>query len=216
MRVLDRTKRPILVDTVRLARHREVLSGTATLRVACLGWGALYVELQSPKGTSALVPVIVSFGEGLVVTTYDEMMEYLRFYVSPERLRALRDAIPEQRPSVWAKFLRETDPAPATVEHEGLRGYFNLVEQANARFHDEGIPGWMTNRGMVYVTLGEPDNIYEPRSPQSLERGRAQVWEYTRHRIQLMFVDATGFGKWELAPYSEAEFASVARRVRVQ
>jgi GWxTD domain-containing protein len=144
------------------------------------------------------------------------MMEYLRFYVSPERLRALRDATPEDRPNVWARFLRETDPAPATMEHEGLRSYFNLVEQANARFHDEGIPGWMTDRGMVYVTLGEPDNIYEPRNPQSLERGRAQVWEYTRHRVQLMFVDATGFGKWQLAPYSEAEFASVARRVRVQ
>ena len=215
VRVLDHEKRPILFDTLKLARHREILSGTATLQVARLGWGAIYVELRSPGGSAAVVPVIVSLGEGLVVTTYDEMLEYLRFYASSERLRALREASAEQRPVVWARFLRETDPAPSTVEHEGLRAYFNLVEQANARFHDEGIPGWMTDRGMVYVTLGEPDNIFEPRGPQSVERGRAQVWEYTRHRVQLMFIDATGFGKWRLAPYSEAEFASVARRVRV-
>ena len=69
---------------------------------------------------------------------------------------------------------------------------------------------------MVYTTLGEPDNIFVPSGPRSLERGRAQVWEYARYRAQFVFVDATGFGRWRLAPGSESEFATIARRVRVQ
>lgn len=216
LRVLDQQKRVILADTVRAIRHGEILSGLAHLSVERLGFGALVAELQSPTGARALVPLVVSLGEGLVVTTFDEMLEYLRYYTTTERLRALRDTTPEARPAAWATFLRETDPAPSTIEHEGLSRYFRQLAEANARFRDEGIPGWLTERGMVFATLGEPDNIYEPSDPRSIERGRAQVWDYARYRTQLVFVDATGFGRWRLTPSSEAEFWTIARRVRVQ
>jgi GWxTD domain-containing protein len=216
LRVLDQQKRAIHVDTVRAVRRGRLLSGILHLRVARLGLGAILVELQSPDGAIAVVPLVVSLGEGLAVTTFDEMLEYLRFYTTSERLRALRDTTLESRPGAWLSFLRETDPTPTTIEHEGLREYFRHLADANARFRDEGIPGWLTERGMVYATLGEPDNVLEPGGPQVHERGRAQVWEYARHRVQLVFVDRTGLGKWELTPTSEAEFASIARRVRVQ
>jgi GWxTD domain-containing protein len=215
LRVLDQHKRPILADTVRVVRRGDVLSGVVHLPVARLGLGAIYAELRSPTGASATVPLIVSLGEGLAVTTFEEMLEYLRYYTTAERLRAMRDTTPEARPAAWANFLRETDPAPTTVEHEGLRDYFHQLAEANARFRDEGMPGWLTERGMVFATLGEPDNVFEPSGAPAMERGRALVWEYTRHRVQLVFVDATGFGRWRLTPNSEAEFASIARRVHV-
>lgn len=216
LRVTDQRKRTILSDTVHVTRHGQLLSGTAHIPVARLGLGAIFVELQSARGATAPVPLVVSLGEGLAVTTFDEMLEYLRFYTTPERLHALRDTTPEDRPAAWARFLKETDPTPTTIEHEGLRIYFHNLLEANARFRDEGMPGWMTERGMVYATLGEPDNVFEPNAAPSMERVRTQVWEYSRYRTQLVFVDNTGFGRWRLTPDSEADFVSVARRVRVQ
>jgi GWxTD domain-containing protein len=216
LRVLDQQKRPILSDTVRALRRGDLLTGTVNLQVGRLGLGAIFAELRSENGATALVPLVVSLGEGLGVATFDEMLEYLRYYTTVERLRAMRDTTLDQRPGAWAKFLKETDPTPTTIEHEGLRDYFQRLAEANARFRDEGIPGWLTERGMVYSTLGEPDNVYVPSGPRSIERGRALVWDYARYRAQFVFVDATGFGKWRLAPGSEAEFATIARRVRVQ
>ena len=72
----------------------------------------------------------------------------------------------------------------------------------------------MTDRGMVFVTLGEPDQVLEPTAMAMNERGRIQVWEYRSLRIQLQFVDQSGFGRWRLTPGSQSEFMSAARRVQ--
>ena len=87
---------------------------------------------------------------------------------------------------------------------------------ANERFREEGVPGWTTDRGMVFVALGEPDQLYEQGGTDINQRGRAQVWEYRQNRLQLIFVDQTGFGRWRLTTGSEADFQQAVRRVQKQ
>jgi GWxTD domain-containing protein len=142
------------------------------------------------------------------------MLSYLRFFTAPHRLQALRDTTAEARPEMWAAFLRETDPNPATGIHEGLRDYFTRIQVANLRFREEGGAGWLSDRGMVYVSLGDPDQLYEQGSVDISQRGRVQVWEYRRYQVQLMFVDQSGFGRWRLTTTSEADFHSVVRRLQ--
>ena len=103
-----------------------------------------------------------------------------------------------------------------TTEHEGLRDYFGRIAQANARFREEGMTGWLTDRGRVMVALGNPDQIYQPMVGDIGQRGRTQIWEYRRERLQLVFIDQTGFGRWRLSLSSEGEFESALRRVLVQ
>ena len=111
-------------------------------------------------------------------------------------------------------FWRETDPDPQTTEHEGLRDYFRRLITANERFRDEGGAGWLTERGRVFITLGEPDQILEQGEVGIGNRGRLQIWQYLQHRAQFVFVDQSGFGRWRMTPASEAEFESIAVRVR--
>jgi GWxTD domain-containing protein len=158
-------------------------------------------------------PVFVAFGDDLPVATFAEMVDYLRYYASIARLQALRGAAPEQRANAWAQFLRESDPNPGTPEHEGLREYFGRVAQANVQFREEGTIGWMTDRGRVFVTLGRPDQIFEPNVADLSQRGRTQIWDYREHRLQILFIDQTGFGRWRMTPTSELEFEGVMRRV---
>jgi GWxTD domain-containing protein len=157
-------------------------------------------------------PVFVTFGEDLPVATFSEMVNYLRYFGSSSRLQALRDAPPDARASLWAAFLRETDPDPATPANEALRDYFARIAQANARFREEGGIGWLTDRGRVLVALGTPDQFYEPNTTDLNQRGRAQIWEYRRHRLQIVFIDQTGFGRWRMTVGSEAEFEALMRR----
>ena len=205
-------------DTVSLERRAGLFSGVINVPVSQLGVGV--TTLVAWRGDSAGVrdtarsPVFVSFGDELPVASFDEMLNYLRDFTTPQRLATLRAAPPAQRAAAWAAFTRETDPVPATPQHEGLRDYFARVRMANDRFREEGVPGWVTDRGMVLVSLGEPDQLYEQGGADVNQRGRAQIWEYRQHRLQLVFVDQTGFGRWRLTTSSDSDLRAVLRRIQ--
>lgn len=201
-------------DSVSLPRRDELFSGIVEVPVARLGVGVVLVGFARAGSMDTVrTPVFVAFGDDLPATTFGEMMDYLRYYASASRLQALRSAPPERRALAWSEFLRETDPNPGTPEHEGLREYFGRIAQANAQFREEGSNGWMTDRGRVFVTLGRPDQIFEPNVADLSQRGRTQIWDYREHRLQILFVDQTGFGRWRMTPTSELEFDGVMRRV---
>ena len=166
----------------------------------------------SGRSDTTKTPIFVTFGEDLPVATFSEMVSYLRYFGSSARLQALRDAPPDARAGVWAAFLRETDPDPATPVNEAMRDYFGRIAEANGRFREEGETGWLTDRGRVFVALGAPDQYYEPNTTDMNQRGRTQVWDYRRHRLQIVFIDQTGFGRWRMTVGSEADFDALVRR----
>jgi len=209
----ENTSAPVWVDTTSLAKRGAMFSGLLNIPIARLGVGALTLTVVTVGGSDTTkAPVFVTFGEDLPVASFAEMVNYLRYFGSVARLQKLRDAPPDARARAWASFLRETDPDPATPANEGLRDYFGRIAQANSRFREEGGPGWLTDRGRVLVALGTPDQFYEPNTTDMNQRGRAQIWEYRRHRLQVVFVDQTGFGRWRMTVGSEAEFEALMRR----
>lgn len=212
--VRDVEGRIVLRDTIPLADRGGLLTGDARLPLSRLGLGLLTIVVSSPDETGAVrVPLIVSFGEDLVVPTHDAMLDYLRYFTSAERLRALREAPFERRAAAWAAFVRQTDATPLTRENEALRDYLTRLSEANVRFREGSSPGWTTDRGMVYAVLGEPDDIIASGSATSANRRRTQVWEYSRHRLRLTFTDDAGLERWRLTPASAAEFRSLQRRL---
>ncbi len=210
-------------DTSSLPRVGGLLSGIVSIPVARLGIGVSRVSFtRLDTRDSSATPVFVSFGDDLPVAAFEDMLTYLRFFASPSRLAALRNAPPEQRAQMWIDFLRATDPDPGTPTHEGLRDYFGRIKFANDRFRNEGVAGWLSDRGMVYVALGEPDDVAEQvanvrdRRLGSASRVPVQIWEYRRHRLQLLFVDEMQAGRWELTPESENQFRALSSRLLAQ
>ncbi|GAC1648401.1 MAG: hypothetical protein NVS4B3_03910 [Gemmatimonadaceae bacterium] len=202
-------------DSASLQSQGPLYGGVILLPVSRIGVGLLTLSAWRPGARDTVkTPVFVSFGENLPVASFEDMLSYLRYYTTPERLRSLRDTAPEYRAAAWADFLHQTDPVLSTPEHEGLRDYFARLQRANERFREEGIPGWQTERGAVFITLGEPDQIFEQNRPDASQRGRVQVWEYSQYRAQLVFVDQSGFGRWRMTASSQAQFQSLASRTR--
>lgn len=211
-------------DTTVLERTGSLLSGAVAIPIARVGIGVANVTFTRADATDTVrTPVFVSFGNDIPLMSYEELINQLRYYVAPERLKALRDASIEGRGQVWATFLRASDPAPSTPEHEGLQTYFLRLQQAVLRFRDDGQgrSGWLGDRARVYVVLGEPDQLYEqttnaPLSRTSVsQRGRLQYWEYSQYRVRLVFYDDNGSGRWRLAPASETEFQNINARLLV-
>jgi GWxTD domain-containing protein len=210
-------------DTVRLQRHGNLLSASVKIPISRVGIGIANVTFTRTDATDTVrAPVFVSFGDEIPLVSYEEMLSELRYYAAFDRIKALRDAPVERRGAAWADFLRSTDPSPSTPEHEGLQAYFNRILQANARFREEsrGGAGWLSDRGKVFVSVGEPDQVYEqntnlPATATSVTRGRVQYWEYAQYRVRFLFYDETGTGRWRLTPASEAEFQTINARILV-
>jgi GWxTD domain-containing protein len=202
-------------DSLTLPTRDSLTSGIFALPITEIGPGvATFVSWRGVDSDSARTRLIVSFAEGLAITSFEDMLSYLRYFALPEQLQSLRAAAPADRGRVWIAFLRSTDPDPATPEHEALRDYFVRIEQANQRFREDAGPGWLTDRGRVFITLGDPDQIYDQGQNDIVQRGRVQIWEYTQYRAQLVFVDQSGFGRYRMTMTSELEFQSLARRAR--
>jgi GWxTD domain-containing protein len=201
-----------------------LLSRQVSIPISRVGIGIANVTFTRADASDTVrTPVFVSFGNDIPLLSYEELLDQLRYYVSPDRLKSLRDTDVDQRGAAWAAFLKSTDPAPATPEHEGLQIYFARLRQAAARFRDDGSSrgGFLSDRARVYVMMGEPDQLYEQNVNGQItqssvsQRGKLQYWDYSQYRVRLIFYDDTGTGRWRLTPISETDFANLSSRLLV-
>ena len=100
----------------------------------------------------------------------------------------------------------------AAVKADGYGHGAVTVARANVRFRDDAQVGWQSDRGTAYVALGDPDNIIDTGMIDPNARVRQQIWEYRELRIQLNFVDQTGFGRWRLNTQGRADLDAAIRR----
>jgi len=216
-RALDLGGHEIWHDTVALAGTQELSSGVAQLAPGVLPVGAGRFEIgRVGSAATHTAPFLVSFSDQWAITNYDQMISLLRYFERQDWVDKLRHAIPDQRPAVWQQFYKATDPVELTPENEALDGYFRRVQIANQRFREEGEPGWLTDRGEVLVTLGEPDDVFDFTSDVSRSGIRGVRWTYREQRLTLFFQDNTGFGRFRLTPLSRAEFQRIVAQRRRQ
>jgi GWxTD domain-containing protein len=204
-------------DSATLSRRGSLFNGVVNVPISTVGVGIAQVSFtRRDSPDSAKAPLFVSFGEDIPLMSFEDMLGYLRFFATPFQLSQLRTAPLERRATVWAQFLRATDPIPETATNEEMQNYFGRIQQANAEFRADRNPGWLSDRGMVFVSLGEPDQILERNvnaamsTTQVGSTTRLQVWQYRKYSSQLVFYEETG--RWRLTRPSEAEFLSLNAR----
>jgi GWxTD domain-containing protein len=201
-------------DTLTLNARGNVASGAFMVPVRQMGIGIVTLNVaRVGTNDTTRTHFFVTLGEDLPIASFEEMIRYLKYFASSDKLKQLRDAPVAARPKAWSDFLRVTDPVPSTTENEGLRDYFNRIRAANVRFKDDALIGWQSDRGTAYVGLGEPDNLYDAQTTDPMLRSRQQVWEYTQgYRLRLVFTDNTGLGRYRLSTSGMSELESAIRR----
>ena len=209
-------------DSATLGHNGTLFHGLLTVPISAVGIGVANVALvRRDTRDSVKAPLFVSFGEDIPLMSYEDMIGYLRYFTTSSRLRTLREAPLAQRATVWAEFLRATDPIPETAINEEMQSYFGRVQQANVQFRADHNPGWLSDRGMVFVSLGEPETVFERNvnqtfsATQTTPNTRVQIWHYRQYDAQLVFFEEMG-GRWRLTRASQAEFLSLNARKQVR
>ena len=203
-----RDGRPVRTDTMKFDSPSALRAGQLAIPIARLGFGRIAIGIADLEGVYRGQAIfIVNPGADLPVRTVDELLDATRFFVSEAELRVVRAAAPDTRPALWAALLKRSDPSPATPENEAWAEYARRVRLAAALFGDSITPGWRTERGGIMAAIGEPDVMNQPALSDSVGQ-RLMTWEYRRYRLTLSFFDASGFGRWQLTPSSDADFKS--------
>jgi len=209
VQVRDESDSVIYRDTLRFTGTRPIESQIIRLAPDSAPLGQLEIIVGGDTDTRR-ASALVSFSQSWVVTNFDDLVALLRYFGHTERVDMLRQARAGDRAQQWRDFYRATDPNTGTPENEGLQQYFARLVVANTRFRDEGIAGWRTDRGEVFIGIGEPDEIFDA-SPR--QQGRFLVWGYNDLRIRLTFQDQSGFGRYRLTPQSRSDFERARTRV---
>lgn len=173
-----------------------------------------FVATRPGSADTAVAPFLVSFSGQYVVTNWNEMVSLLRYFPREDLVSRLRSAPDSARAQAWHDFWVASDPVPVTPENEALDEYFGRIEVANERYSNEGDPGWLTDRGEVFIALGDPDEAYDLQSEYTRTGVHVLRWIYTDLRLDLYFVDQSGFGRFRLTPSSRADFENVRARLR--
>ena len=206
-----------------VVRGPRLASGIVTIPLAHadVGIGTIVATVAGSPDTLG-TRIFVGFGPDLPVLSFNAMLGYLRFFSTPAVLKPLYDAKPEERGARWAEFLRATDPNPSTPQNEALDDYFGRVRDANAIFLSDTPQGWLSDRGMVFVTLGQPSNSYEDYGSMYMgdfavagemaTRVKILVWEFSQYQTQIIFYDPNDTGQWRLTRPSMAVFQSLLSR----
>jgi len=122
----------------------------------------------------------------------------------------------ESREEFIKDFWKKRDPSPYSELNEFKQGFYERVEYANERFR-EGIPGWKTDRGRIYIIFGFPDKIVEEPWINSPSIKGYLLWIYYRYNFAVEFVDRKGDNTYVINPYSgiHGEFFEAMEKVKV-
>lgn len=120
----------------------------------------------------------------------------------------------EERQQFVEQFWLRRDPTPDTEENEFKEEHYRRIAYANDHYAS-GIPGWKTDRGMIYIKYGPPDEIDSHPSGGSYERpideggGETSTYPFEdwRYRyiegvgtnIEIEFVDTTMSGEYHIS-----------------
>lgn len=132
----------------------------------------------------------------------------------------------DERASFIESFWLRRDPTPDSIENEYREEHYRRIAYSNERF-SSGKPGWMTDRGRIYIIHGEPTSkggqISGGRYQRTIEEGGGstsvypfETWYYQYlpglgNAIEFEFVDPTLTGEFRLAmnPYEKEALANV-------
>lgn len=154
----------------------------------------------------------------------EEFYSKVRYIITKEESKIFLELPPSDRSEFIEYFWKRRDPTPESETNENKEKYFIRIEEANHLFRGGGRPGWLQDRGRIYILFGPPDerqtnpmggynvdpyaDAKEMTSAKRVAAGQkpSEVWIYYNllssmqrpHTVRLVFVDSHGTGDYRL------------------
>jgi GWxTD domain-containing protein len=101
----------------------------------------------------------------------------------------------EERGKFIEQFWLRRDPTPDTERNEFREEHYRRIAYANDNFAS-GVPGWKTDRGMIYIKFGPPDEREEHRTggvyQRPIEEGGGQTSTFPFEKWRYRYIEGVG------------------------
>jgi GWxTD domain-containing protein len=144
-----------------------------------------------------------------VISDIDEAIDQLRYIAEGSEIKRMREAEDDEKRRLFERFWSSKDPSPGTRNNENMEEYYRRVQFTNEAF-GSGHNGWETDRGMVFITLGAPDEV--ERHPFDLDTYPYVVWYYYQWSTRFIFQSYSGYG--ELRLINPGDFWDISERMQ--
>ncbi len=129
----------------------------------------------------------------------DDIFEKSRYIATSREIEQYKklDSINTKRDFLY-RFWKARDLEPETEKFEFKDKYFAGIEYCNNKYGTFNKKGYKTDRGRVYLLLGEPDQV--DMYPNETNMKPYEIWYYNRIEGGVLFIfgDLTGYNDYEL------------------
>jgi GWxTD domain-containing protein len=136
-----------------------------------------------------------------------DFISKVRYIITPKERQAFLALEPAAREPFIEDFWKRRDTNLKTEENEFKMEYFNRIQQANHLFSGGGSPGWLQDRGRIFITLGPPD--YRETYPRGVTFYGVPTEYWWYGFFVITFVDDRWTDDYRLDPDGAAQIAAI-------
>jgi|GEM_PF-948784 len=196
---------PMYLDSLELNLNSRIQAIGVKLNQE-LTFGQYYLVLEITDGKTKREiksPFFVQWeGHSHSILSLKETVETLSYIMDRKQWNQLKDAPQEEQEKLIEKFWQERDPDPGTETNELEQEYFRRIIVANQNFalrssRQNGMNGWKTDRGRIYIIYGQPTNIERSNTEPNVH-SVYEIWYYGNLNKKFIFEDAYNSGNFRL------------------
>jgi GWxTD domain-containing protein len=135
-----------------------------------------------------------------------QFLSEVRYIITKQEKKLFPSLGAAERKQFIEDFWKKRDPSPNTEENEFRDEYYGRIDKSNRLFR-EGSSGWLTDRGRVYILLGEPERRNAYPSGYTFYDRPMEIWYY--HYFTIIFIDYTFTGVYKLEPQSVQQLSMI-------
>ncbi len=105
--------------------------------------------------------------------------------------RQIYEKLPDARARGYFQeiFWYKRDRDPGTANNQFKRDFFQRRQEAKLQFGEGSIAGNQSDRGFIFLLMGEPDNVAQNMLPETgLRKGYEEIWGYEGREEKFRFV----------------------------
>jgi GWxTD domain-containing protein len=138
-----------------------------------------------------------------------EFLSKVRYLINKDEREAFLALPASERPNFIDEFWKKRDANPSTEVNEFKVEYFKRIDEANLLFKEGTTPGWLQDRGRLYVLLGPPSNRESyPRGITFYDKP-TEIWYYGFFPV--VFIDDNWTGYYRLEAGSAVQVGELIK-----
>jgi len=138
-----------------------------------------------------------------------DFLSKVRYLITKEERRTFVNLPESERPKFIDAFWKKRDPDPETEENEFKAQYFQRIDEANHLFSEGQEPGWLQDRGRIYILLGPPSEREAYPRGVTFYGKPTEIWYY--NFFPIVFIDDAWSGNYRLDPDSAVQLGMIMR-----